>query len=1261
LRGSIKPRDTLHQDHFHSSPRSQQQDDIAQSKLRTSPSHDDFEEDENGWARHIPDPKSKVTKKYAGAHRKPRASLSSSLLSQSKASLNEFQAVEQLVSPNKRGPSRALLSQQPGHSNSPFIHSPSPPKSNLHHMMPSRDNLMHQRNNIEQALEPPYTGSKAVPIPVDHEPEYPADKNWDDKSDDSLDELQVESSRGVGLNNANRRRKDLQINHISRKPMMLKGAASASFLSGNPLTVAEFRSSEAWIDDVHREDIAIRWDTTRQVLRIRSHVRGKTSAEISIDPGEIIIFRHSPECEDIYLTTSDSVDSSKRAMYYLRFIEETRLGKAFIDGLLHIAPNLRKTVSHIDTSGISEKHPDHPHGAIKELYDRKQQAIAKSKKIIDEEIGLISNRAKATSKVKNTGTKSIYFFPTNEDTEDGLVAKVQKRFPTNLFSAGKDMTLEQSNKEDRIQADSKSEANRRLKKEGQSRSTLSNISRSLRSQGGSAFTESENQSTVKVDIGPEWEHPVHFQYGREKLSVPWQDLNRLNEGEFLNDNLVSFWLNWTAHCYQMLESKRIYLFNSFFYDTIVSNVRPGEKINYESVKRWTKNVDLFTYDYVVIPINENYHWFLAIICNLPNLTRILEDSSTEVAQNADTSTNNVSKQSFGLVRIDSADKEIGAEDELNRAPASSSVQTRKARTPESEPGERGGAAKESLTPLQKQSATGLLPAMRNPFTPTSAHKKPTSGGKKFDPNQPMVVMFDSMSTTHAKSISLLKEYVAMEASDKRGQDARGLQGMNARGIPQQDNIWDCGVYLLGYFDQFMKDPQEFISKVARRELDPEADWPDFNPAQMRNQIRKTLMNLHEQQRQGEIERKRPKKAGKQAHNENQDQSNPRQESSVTSRGVSKAGVMDQYLIQGNAAVTLKSPVGKNYNNTLADPSAVQLKQQATTETLPSSESNHPSFAVEIPETPPETQSIFGLEEQSWSFPKAPEIIKGPVTSATAPQGIQDLRTHNESDGLRRVGLDNAKISQDPSEIPDQKPIIPNAGVTDILVEQPDNRIPTLVDTQDIVPDSQPSVSMIVSEEMHDAQDNADQPVSEHKKRRYDSDHVIAQDQYGDKRALTKGDLSIESGKQYTPAHLRMPTQKGLLLTSPIDISSDEDDRRSSVAFKHREMIGSKRPPQTLGSKKRSSAETPDPPSSPTKRSKHDDYRYVPRRQPFREHDYDPQGQTISSAAHFSSSHMREATSSSPVVVPDDEDGMEEILSITTKSDHKPFKKKSRPG
>ena len=38
---------------------------------------------------------------------------------------------------------------------------------------------------------------------------------------------------------------------------------------------------------------------------------------------------------------------------------------------------------------------------------------------------------------------------------------------------------------------------------------------------------------------------------------------------------------------------------------------PGS--GYESVRRWTKNVDIFAKDFIFVPINEHLHWSLMVI------------------------------------------------------------------------------------------------------------------------------------------------------------------------------------------------------------------------------------------------------------------------------------------------------------------------------------------------------------------------------------------------------------------------------------------------------------------------------------------------------------------------------------------------------------------------------------------------------------------------------------------------------------------------
>lgn len=122
----------------------------------------------------------------------------------------------------------------------------------------------------------------------------------------------------------------------------------------------------------------------------------------------------------------------------------------------------------------------------------------------------------------------------------------------------------------------------------------------------------------------EWDSPlVYPSTGPKRTTVEAQDIERLDDGEFLNDSLISFCLRHLEENNPGLKNK-VHIFNTFFYTSL--STKQGRKgFNYDAVKRWTKNIDIFTYPFVVVPVNVNLHWFVTIICNLDKLDRKLED------------------------------------------------------------------------------------------------------------------------------------------------------------------------------------------------------------------------------------------------------------------------------------------------------------------------------------------------------------------------------------------------------------------------------------------------------------------------------------------------------------------------------------------------------------------------------------------------------------------------------------------------------------
>ena len=106
----------------------------------------------------------------------------------------------------------------------------------------------------------------------------------------------------------------------------------------------------------------------------------------------------------------------------------------------------------------------------------------------------------------------------------------------------------------------------------------------------------------------------------------------------------------------------------------------------------------------------------------------------------------------------------------------------------------------------------------------------------------------------------MKQYVVHEGRDKRGLEFEytALKGLTARGLPQQTNFCDCGVYLIGYMEAFVRDPAEFVRKVMSRELDRDNDFADFDPAKKRAEIREKLIKLEAEQSIAKKQRKKEK-------------------------------------------------------------------------------------------------------------------------------------------------------------------------------------------------------------------------------------------------------------------------------------------------------------------------------------------------------------------------------------------------------------------
>ena len=118
--------------------------------------------------------------------------------------------------------------------------------------------------------------------------------------------------------------------------------------------------------------------------------------------------------------------------------------------------------------------------------------------------------------------------------------------------------------------------------------------------------------------------------------VTEHDYKTLAEDEFLNDNIINFYLTWL---YENLNSKHkeiIHIYSSHFYTRLKSKPDKKDKSSktraeksYERVKGWTKKINIFDKRMLIFPICEESHWYLVIVCNPGHVLSATRDKDFE--------------------------------------------------------------------------------------------------------------------------------------------------------------------------------------------------------------------------------------------------------------------------------------------------------------------------------------------------------------------------------------------------------------------------------------------------------------------------------------------------------------------------------------------------------------------------------------------------------------------------------------------------------
>ncbi|KAL8183389.1 UNVERIFIED_CONTAM: Sentrin-specific protease 3 [Gekko kuhli] len=91
---------------------------------------------------------------------------------------------------------------------------------------------------------------------------------------------------------------------------------------------------------------------------------------------------------------------------------------------------------------------------------------------------------------------------------------------------------------------------------------------------------------------------------QQEFSMPQRIATTLYGSHWLNDQVMNTY--GVGDLVMDTVPEKVHFFNSFFYDKLQTK-------RYEGVKRWTKNVDIFNKELLLIPIHLEVHWSLIFV------------------------------------------------------------------------------------------------------------------------------------------------------------------------------------------------------------------------------------------------------------------------------------------------------------------------------------------------------------------------------------------------------------------------------------------------------------------------------------------------------------------------------------------------------------------------------------------------------------------------------------------------------------------------
>ncbi|XP_010116305.1 PREDICTED: sentrin-specific protease 7-like, partial [Chlamydotis macqueenii] len=214
------------------------------------------------------------------------------------------------------------------------------------------------------------------------------------------------------------------------------------------------------------------------------------------------------------------------------------------------------------------------------------------------------------------------------------------------------------------------------------------------------------------------------------------------------------------------------------------------------VRTWTRHINIFSKDYIFVPVNEESHWYIAVIC-FPWLEEAIYE-------------------------------ECPHQNSFYHQPQQSPFQS-----------ESGNTRTGSVLAFPDSCKDEEMDANRSLF----------SKGRQIC-KRPCILILDSLKASSVqKTVQVLREYleVEWEAKQKTHREFNKSTMIDlCPRVPKQDNSSDCGVYLLQYVESFFQNPIVNFEQP----LHLEKWFPRQLIRSKREEIRDLILQLHFQQHSG---------------------------------------------------------------------------------------------------------------------------------------------------------------------------------------------------------------------------------------------------------------------------------------------------------------------------------------------------------------------------------------------------------------------------